>query len=117
MDERLEKALDFSNYMITLNNQKRILKEQFREQIIFYHAGAQFTVTKELLTFVTMLVETEHVENVVLVDDNETPAKIENLEAFLDDIMDVYFSATNTFHTEYTKLKNNRSVEKLTDYE
>ena len=31
MDERLEKALDFSNYMITLNNQKRVLRERFEE--------------------------------------------------------------------------------------
>lgn len=117
MDERLEKALNFSNYMITLNNQKRILKEKYREQIIFYHAGSQFTVTKELMTFVNMLVESGYEEDVVLVDDNETPTMIADLTAFLDSIMDVYFSATNTFQAEYSKLKQNRSVEKLTDYE
>ena len=32
MDERLKKALDFSNYMVTLNNQKRVLKEKFFEK-------------------------------------------------------------------------------------
>jgi hypothetical protein len=117
MDERLEKALDFSNYMITLNSQKRILKEQYREQIMFYHAGSQFTVSKELMTFVTMLVEKGYEEDVVLVDDNEIPVMIEQLGSFLDDIMDVYFSASNTFHAEYEKLKKNRSVGKLTDYE
>ena len=31
MDERLEKALEFANYMTTLNNQKRVLKEKFYE--------------------------------------------------------------------------------------
>ena len=31
MDERLVSALDFSNYMITLNNQKRILREQYQK--------------------------------------------------------------------------------------
>ena len=31
MDERLKKALDISNYMVTLNNQKRLLKEKFYE--------------------------------------------------------------------------------------
>lgn len=117
MDERLKKALDFSNYMITLNSQKRILKEKYREQIIFYHNGAQFTVTKELMTFVTMLIENEYDEDVVLVDDNETPVMIADLNDFLSSIMNVYFSATNTFHAEYDKLKHNRSVEKLTDYE
>ena len=28
MDERLEKALDFSNYMLTLNNQKAIVSRK-----------------------------------------------------------------------------------------
>lgn len=117
MDERLKKALDFSNYMITLNNQKRNLKEKYREQIIFYYKGSQFTVTKELMTFVRMLVDSDYVEDVVLIDDNEIPVIVEHLETFFDDILDVYFSATNNFHAEYEKIKQNRSVEKLTDYE
>jgi len=54
MDKRLEKALEFSNYMVTLNNQKRILKEKFRENIVHYHNGGQFTVTQDLITFVNM---------------------------------------------------------------
>ena len=33
MDEKLEKALDISNYMITLNNQKRLLKEKYYENL------------------------------------------------------------------------------------
>lgn len=117
MDERLAKALDFSNYMVTLNHQKRILKEQFREQSIFYYAGSQFTVTKELMTFVGMLVDKGYEEDVVLVDDNETPVMVNDLVSFQDDIMDLYFSATNNFHAQYEKLKKNRSVEKLTGYE
>lgn len=117
MDERLKKALDFSNYMITLNNQKRILKEQFREQVIFYHKGGQFTVTKELITFVSMLVDRGSLEDVVLVDDNETPVMVDDLEEFLTEILDIYFSATNQFHAKYEELKRNRSVEKLTGYE
>lgn len=117
MDERLEKALDFSNYMITLNNQKRILKEQFREQIIFYYNGGQFTVTKELITFVALLVDKGHDEDVVLIDDNEIPVMISVLNDFLDDITDTYFSAANTFHSKYEEIKRNRSVEKLTEYE
>ena len=32
MDERLEKALEFSNYMITLNNQRNLIQEKFQEQ-------------------------------------------------------------------------------------
>ena len=51
MDERLEKALDMSNYMVTLNNQKRLLKEQYKENLIYYFNGGQFTVTQDLISF------------------------------------------------------------------
>lgn len=41
MDERLVSALDFSNYMITLNNQKRILREQYQNDVVHYYNGGQ----------------------------------------------------------------------------
>jgi len=117
MDERLEKALDFSNYMVTLNNQKRFLREQFKENIIHYFNGGQFTVTKDLVTFVNMLVEKGNDTDIVLIDDNETPIMVQDLDEFLSNIIDTYFSAANTYHTEYQKLIKKRSVEKLTDYD
>ena len=51
MDERLEKALEFSNYMTTLNNQRRIIKEQFLENCVHYINGGKFSVNRELITF------------------------------------------------------------------
>jgi hypothetical protein len=117
MDERLKKALDFSNYMVTLNNQKRVLKERYREQTVYYHLGGQFTVTKDLITFVNMLVERGNTEDIVLVDDNETPIMIKDLEDFLSELMDTYFTAANEYHAEYEKLRKNRSVEKLVEHE
>jgi hypothetical protein len=117
MDERLKKALDFSNYMVTLNNQKRVLKERYREQTVYYHLGGQFTVTKDLITFVNMLVDRGNIEDIVLVDDNETPIMIGDLEEFLSELMDTYFTAANEYHAEYEKLRKNRSVEKLIEHE
>tara|TARA_B110000503_G_scaffold129783_1_gene202380 strand:- start:12447 stop:12800 length:354 start_codon:yes stop_codon:yes gene_type:complete len=117
MDERLEKALNFSNYMVTLNNQKRVLKEKFREQTIYYFLGAQFTVTKELITFVSMLVEQGNDEDIVLVDDNDTPIMVKDLTEFQSEILNTYFTAANEYHAEFEKLRKNRSVEKLVDHE
>lgn len=117
MDERLGKALEFSNYMVTLNNQKRVIKEQFKENIIHYFNGGQFTVTKELVTFVNMLVEKGNDEDIVLIDDNETPILVADLEDFLSNITDVYFSAANSYHAAYQELLKKRSVPKLIDYE
>jgi len=117
MDERLQKALDFSNYMVTLNNQKRVLKERYREQTVYYYHGGQFTITKDLITFVNMLVDRGNDEDVVLVDDNETPIMVKDLTDFLSEIVDAYFTAANEYHVEYEKLSKNRSVEKLVEYE
>jgi uncharacterized protein (TIGR00661 family) len=50
MDERLKEALDFSNLMITLDNQKRILKEQYQNNLMYYFNGSQFTVTQSLIS-------------------------------------------------------------------
>jgi hypothetical protein len=101
MDERLEKALEFSNYMVTLNNQKRILKEQFREQSMYYYGGGQFTVTQELITFCKFLLDYYNQTNV----------------EFMDDLTTTYYEAANQYHAEYEKLRKNRSVEKLVEYE
>lgn len=117
MDERLEKALDFSNYMKTLSNQRRVLQEQFKENLIYFYNGSQFTIGIELINYVNMLVEKDLTENIIVVDDNDIPVSIEDLAVFLEDIQDQYFRSLNKYHSEYNKLKSNRSVEKLIDYE
>jgi hypothetical protein len=117
MDERLDKALKFSNYMVTLNNQKRVIKEKFFEDLLYFNNGCQFTVTKELITFVGLLIERGNDTDVVLTDDNDIPAKISDLNQFYEDVLNIYFKASNDYHTKYEDLRKNRSVEKLVDYE
>jgi|TARA_B110000977_G_scaffold96389_1_gene127130 hypothetical protein len=116
MDERLEKALDFSNYMLTLNNQKRLLTEKYQEGLIHFYNGSQFTITRELITFVSIMVSADQ-DEVVITDDNSIPCMIEDLSAFYGHILDLYTTASNDYHSAYLKLKTNRSVEKLVDYE
>jgi hypothetical protein len=116
MDERLEKALDFSNYMVTLSNQKRLLAERFQEELIHFYNGSQFTVTRELITFVNAMV-TANQDEIVITDDNNIPCLVKNIDEFYNEIIDKYTSASNSYHTDYLKLKSNRSVEKLVNYE
>ena len=117
MDERLKKALDFSNYMVTLNNQKRVLKEKFFENRIYYYNGGQFSVTKELLSFVGLLCVKGDTTNIPIIDDNDVPVRIPDLNVFFDDIMDVYFQSSNEYHTEYEKIRTKRKVSGLVDYD
>ena len=115
MDERLKKALDFSNYMVTLNNQKRILKEKYLESRIHYFNGGQFSVTRELLTFVGQLCDKGDTTNIPIIDDNDVPIKIADLDEFFDDIMDIYFKASNEYHQEYEKIRSKRKVSGLVE--
>lgn len=114
MDTRLEKALDFSNYMITLNNQKRILKEQFQNDSIHYYNGGTFTVTPGLISFCQSLVAL-HQTSTIIVDDNDIPVVVEDIEQFADSLVNVYWKAANKYHTEYNKLKTNRTVKGIVD--
>lgn len=114
MDIRLEKALEFANYMNMLNNQKRILKEKYLEDTIHYLNGGKFTITKELINFCNTLIQNNQTE-VILLDDNDTPVQIEDLQKFFQDLMDIYIQNTNSYFTEYAKLKNNRFPKGLID--
>lgn len=114
MDERLQKALDISNYMVTLNNQKRLLQEQYQENLVYYFGGGQFTITQQLISFCQSLITMNQTET-ILIDDNGLPVDIENLEKFSYDIYSKYFEAANRYLVEYNKLKTNRSVESIVD--
>jgi kynureninase len=116
MDERLEKALEFSNYMVTLNNQKRLLAETYQQNLIHFYDGSQFTITRELITFVSAMVTAEQ-DEVVITDDNNIPCLVKDLSAFYEEILEKYTIASNDYHTAYLNLKTSRSVEKLVDYE
>jgi hypothetical protein len=51
----------------------------------------------------------------ILIDDNDLPVDIEDLEKFSMDLYTTYFEAANTYLTEYNNLKQNRSVESIMD--
>ena len=116
MDERLEKALDFSNYMLTLNNQKRLLAEKYQESLIHFYNGSQFTITRELITFVSIMVYSDQ-DEIDITDENNTPCLEEDLEMFYSEIINKYSITSNNYYTEYASLNKNRSVEKLVNYE
>ncbi len=114
MDERLEKALEFSDHMITLNNQKRLLHEKFLENSVHYINGGKFSVTQVLLNFCNTLLQNNQTET-VLIDDNNTPIEIEDLQKFNDTLLNIYFTNINAYFTEYSKIKTKRTIEGIVD--
>ena len=112
MDERLEKALDFSNYMITLGNQRRALEEKFLASCVYYQNGGKFTITKELVSFTKLLLDQGKTACAVI-DDNNLPVEVADISKFFEEIFNLYTNAVETYLSEYTKLKQNRSIESI----
>jgi hypothetical protein len=113
MDERLEKALEFSNFLETQNNQKRIFLKQYNDNLIHYVDGHKITVTMKLISFCKSMLELDQ-ESIVLLDDNNTPFNVQDLTEFTRELLGVYTFASRKYLYDYNKIKNNRSVEGLT---
>lgn len=114
MDEALKKALDFSNYTFTLNAQKRILHDKYKDDCALYFKGCKFTVSKTLFSFVANLIA-QKVTSTVIVDDNHIPVEIHDVQEFFDLVKNKYATATNIYLSEYNKLTAERSIEGLVD--
>lgn len=117
MDERLKNALDFSNYRQTLAVQRKLLKEKMQAKLTYGHNSGIFKIDQTLLNFVSLLCFEGRTSGVILLDANENPILIDDLQSFKTEIFDRYFSVTFEYREEYDKIKKSRSVEKLVDYE
>lgn len=115
MDQRLQEALKFSNFRYSFSIKQKTLKEKLKSRLTYGHGGGIFTIDRDLINFVVFLCDKDRTEGIVLLDDNHIPVLIENLEEFKNEILDRYFTATQEYHTEYSKLKQCRSVESVID--
>jgi hypothetical protein len=109
MDERLQKALDASNFRLNLLNIKSNIKIKVDTMITVAVNGGLFKATRELITFTKLIMDKGH-SSVVLIDENGNPTEIVNLPQFYNELLNCYFTATNYYHNEYAKLKKSRST-------
>ena len=95
--------------MTTLSNQRKVILEEFQQSLIYYFQGASFTIERNLITFISTLVARDTTVAVVL-DDNNIPVEIPDLKSFLDEIISIYFSATNDYLIKYNQIRSKRRV-------
>lgn len=117
MDDLLKRALEFSNYRQTLSIQKKALKEKINAQLTYGHAGGIFKIDRPLIVFVQMLIDQGRTQDIPLLDSNENPIMILDLEKFRDEIVDRYFSSLYEYYEKDQAIRKSRSVEKLVSYE
>lgn len=112
MDSRIQEALEHCNYRQTLNNQLYSLKVKADNNLIISKAGGSFKIDPSLISFLSFLQSRSHNE-VVLLDQNSTPAKIDDIDEFLDEIIGRYFEVTNDYLEEYNTTRKARNVKKI----
>jgi len=110
--ERLAKALDFSNTMQTFNLAKNNLKVKTQNLLSHSTNGGTFRVSQELIAFVSMAVVSGKT-SLILLDKNDIPIQIDDTEKFLEDISSLYFEVINEYYNDYQKLRSSRKIEKV----
>lgn len=112
MDERLKKALEFANYRQTLNIQLHKAKIRTESFLIIAKNGGSFSVNQELICFLDYLVRTG-TSRASLLDDNNIPIQISDIDSFLKEVTTRYFEVTNDYLREYQSIKKSRDVKSI----
>ncbi|MDA8897410.1 hypothetical protein N9I83_00075 [bacterium] len=113
MAAKLQTALEFSNYRQTLNNQKEVLKAKTESLLSYSINGGTFTIDRELITFVKVLIDDKH-NDAILLDIYNHPIAID-LQNFYSEIMSRYFEVTNDYYVEYENIRKARKVSSVLD--
>ena len=111
MSTHLNKALEFANYRVTLNNQKAQLKAKTQNLLSYSINGGTFTIDIPLITFCKQLID-DGQKDVVLLDIYNNPIKVD-VDSFYEEIQSRYFEVTNDYYVEYEKLRKARKVHKI----
>ena len=108
LDQQLEAALSFAQYQTTLNQQRRLLKEQFETDTVVAYNGGLFKVTQEWLGGFDKT-------NNWFLDSRGLPVKVDNPLELFDQAQQAYKEAITKYGEAFQQLRTQRSVRSLTD--
>jgi hypothetical protein len=115
MDERLEKALEFSNFKYTAYLEKTRLQEKLKSDLLFYHNGGRFFLDRNFIVFLNLITPEEGTGTITILDDKLIPIQIEDIKKLQKEALDQYSSVTNKYFIEFESLKKKRSVKNLVE--
>tara|TARA_B110000503_G_C7058415_1_gene375537 strand:- start:372 stop:713 length:342 start_codon:yes stop_codon:yes gene_type:complete len=107
-EQQLEQALSFAQYQSTLNQQRRLLREQFESDTTLAYNGGLFKVTQEWIGSIDL-------EAKWVLDMNGNPINIDDAADLKSMATTAYREALTKYGEEYQKLRRQRSVRSLTD--
>lgn len=108
----LEEILTLSNARAVYQNQVRLAELKFKNACIMGFKGHEFHITPEFLGYLQLRVNANTEEALVL-DFNNLPVMIDDIEMFLDIASDQYYASLNAYFDEYKRLRSSRKAEKM----
>jgi hypothetical protein len=111
MDTRLNDALAFANYRLTLQVQRLNIDARVNAALIVSYQNAIFKSTQTLMAFVGLRIARS--ANLLVEDNSGNVIQIENPAEFLDALLLAYDSAMELKQQEQQKLKSARSTAKI----
>ena len=114
VDERLAKALEASNYRLSLNTQRENSKLKLKNKLAYSENGGIFKITQDFISFIFALSQKK--KEAVILDSNENPIVIKDLEDFFEEIVGIYQEAMNDYLREYENFKKLRTTVKVVNW-
>ena len=106
----LKQVEQFSNLKTALDTKRKNAFEKAKNNLVFAYAGGLFTADTNTILFAkTHSKERE----LIMLDNNSTPIKIDDIETFVAKAESSYYEAMNEYHKIYEELRSQRSVKKL----
>lgn len=114
MDSKVQQAFEIASIVATIASQTRLLNEEFAQTLLYYHNGGTFTASEQRLAFLCGL-KMSKIDSIVILDDNNVPIMIDDLDKFHSDLLSHYKEASNLFFYKHKKLISNKSIESILD--
>jgi hypothetical protein len=106
----LKQVEEFSNLKTALDTKKRNAFEKAKNMLVFAYEGGLFTADSNTILFAKTH---DAKRDLIMLDNNNTPIKIADLQNFISKAESSYYEAMNEYYKVYEDLKTKRSVKKL----
>jgi hypothetical protein len=116
MDERLEKALDYSNFRMILTTRQKNLKTLMENRLSLSYQGGLFKINKELISLLFVLMASE-LNEFIFIDSNDIPVLVTDVQDFAKTTMEKYRDALAQYYRDYQKLDQAREIRKVVDWD
>jgi hypothetical protein len=112
MDTRLQQALELSNSIELITNQRNQALTKFKQNQVLFYNGGTFCADLILLGSVQALKNLEEVDYII-VDTNNTPIKISDIDEFYFLVQGKIIESTRQYYQEFEEIKKIRTPEAL----